>query len=73
MLIAWREENDQYGLSICQPVGLAQGSLMRAWSCQMRIPSALRKSSMMTKPCSAIVGDLFGADFAVHRIPCGRV
>ena len=44
MLMASRDENDQYGLSRCHPVGFAQGSLMRAWSCQMRIPSTPARS-----------------------------
>ena len=38
MEIDSREEKDQYGLSMCHAVGLPNGSLISAWSCQTRIP-----------------------------------
>ena len=37
---ARRSEKDQKGVSRCQAVGLAQGRLISAWSCQIRMPSA---------------------------------
>jgi hypothetical protein len=43
--------NDQYGTSRWKPVGLPNGSLISAWSCQMRTP-VTPDSSVAARPTS---------------------
>src|SRR5450432_708244 len=53
--IALRSEKDQNGVSKCQAVGFAQGRLIKAWSCQILIPSTRANCAAILPIRSSII------------------
>src|SRR5450432_1373488 len=64
--IALRSEKDQKGVSRCHAVGLAQGRLNNAWSCQILIPFTPASTAAILPIRSSIIKS-FTSLFVCHK------